>query len=254
MAMAEPDALGPKRAQRGIVFFASGRKYVDEAIRAVARSQRFNAVPHVVFCSEPPGKQTTARIHLFKPSKNVWQDRIDCLRDSPFEETIYLDVDCAVLEPIVELFDLLSVYEIAAAHAPGYRSMPDAEVPAAFFELNLGVLVYRRSERIAGLFDLWRSLYRAWYRTRPFKYEGSQPPFRHAIWKLGIPIYVLGPEYNWRPVFPSFLVGRPKILHGYHDHPEAIAGIANVHAGVPHTLKALIPNRTDLTESAGEID
>ncbi|HKF71780.1 MAG TPA: hypothetical protein VKB68_08520 [Stellaceae bacterium] len=241
---------------RGIVFFASGKRYIDEAGRAVARSQQFNAVPHMIFCSEPPKRQTGALIEIFKPSKNVWQDRIDCLRSSPFDETIYLDVDCAVLEPIVELFDLLSVYEIAAAHAPGYRGKPDLDVPAAFFELNCGVLVYRRSDRTVGLFDMWRSLYRAWYRERPFHESdwGDQPAFRHAVWKSKIPIYVLGPEYNWRPVFPSFLVERPKILHGYHDDPEAIARIANEHVGVPHSLKALIPNRTELSGTAGEID
>jgi hypothetical protein len=243
-------------AQRGIVFFASGERYLEEAIRAVGRSMRFNDVPHAIFCSEPPKKQTGAEIRVFNPSKNMWLDRIDCLRNSPFDETIYLDADCAVLAPIVELFDLLGVYEIAAAHAPRYRGQSNPDVPRAFFELNCGVIVLRRSDRIAELFETWRSVYRTWYRTRPFDrcVADDQPSFRHAVWKSRIPIYVLGPEYNWRPAFPSFLAARPKILHGYHADPDAIARIANAHVGTGAcAFGPLMPNLTDLSQASGDI-
>ena len=100
---------------RGIIFFASGRKYIDEALASLRRSARHNPVPHTLFCSEAPGSSTVATTLRFAPTKNVWLDRIECLRATPYELNIYLDVDCVVLAPILELFDLLANYEIAAA-------------------------------------------------------------------------------------------------------------------------------------------
>ena len=240
--------------RRGIIFVASGEHYIRHAVMRAERSLTYNSVPHVIFCSEFPKQHTRAMVELFVPTKNFWLDRIGCMERSPFDETIYLDDDCSVLEPIGELFDLLSVYEMAAAHAPGYRGAPDPEVPACFFELNFAVFPYRRSAVMSRFFRTWAETYRAWYHRPPFPYANAhdQPSFRRTVWTLGIPIYVLGPEYNWRPAFPSFLVGKAKILHGYNDDPDRIAAIGNGAVGRPRAFEPLMPHLTDLTGADGK--
>src|SRR5438876_206985 len=154
-------------ASRGIIFVASGEHYINHAILRAERSLRYNPVPHLIFCSQQPKYDGEAVITLFLPTRNFWLDRIHCMEQSPFDETIYLDDDCSVLEPIDELFDLLSIYEMAAAHAPGYRGAPDPEVPVCFFELNFAVFPYRRSAVMSVFFKTWAETYRSWYHNPP---------------------------------------------------------------------------------------
>jgi hypothetical protein len=236
---------------RGIVFFASGERYITEAVRAMRRSMKFNNVSHFLFCSEKPA-DADMPYQLFDRTTNVWVDRINCFLLSPFEQSLFLDVDCQVLSPVLEIFDLLDVYDLAAAHAPGYRGLLDPDVPQSFFELNCGVIACRKSQKINDMLLNWRELYKQWYFNPPFRRAGrlDQPSFRHVVWKLKIPVYVLGPEYNWRPAFPSFLVSPPKILHGYHDDPESI--VAEAERRGLKALPPLIPHLTSLREGIGD--
>src|SRR5262249_25412408 len=120
---------------RGIIFSATGERYIAAAFKAAERSACFNPVPHTIFCSnsvDVSGIQTIP----FKTSGNPHIDKISNIINSPYEETIYLDVDCFAADNFMELFELLEHYDLAAAHAPGYRGMADPEVPISFYEIN----------------------------------------------------------------------------------------------------------------------
>jgi hypothetical protein len=221
-----------EEAMRGIIFSATGSRYIETAIEAAKRSARFNPVSHTVFCSAPrssPGLETI----VFETCGNPYIDKISNILSSPYEETIYLDVDCYAVERFTELFDLLSWYDLAASHAPGYRGSPDPEVPQSFYEINTGVLVFRRNQRVLDLCGEWRSTYSHWLLEPPF--EGAdgkvlgqdQPAFRRCLWRAGIPIYVLAPEYNWRFLQPSFLCGKAKIVHGFVSNVDLLAARIN---------------------------
>lgn len=217
---------------RGIILSASGERYVEAAARTAQRSAKHNGVPHAVFCSHP-GTMHGIDAVSFAPSGNPHLDKISNMLASPFEETIYIDVDCQIVEPITELFDLLEGYELAAAHAPGYRGIADPEVPTAFYEINTGVVAYRRSDRVSALLANWRDTYRAWLAEPPFpgadgrQVGQDQPAFRRCLWKSRLPIYVLGPEYNWRFFKPSFLCGKAKVIHGFVTDPDLVAARIN---------------------------
>ena len=153
--------------QRGIIFAASGPRYVSAAVAAADRSRTCNPVPHVIFCSEEPDSATSAAaIELFSPSPHPHADKIAAMSRSPFAETVYLDVDCAVLGSITELFDVLARYDLAGAHAPGYRGAPDPDVPVCFYEINTGVLAYRNSHKMRHFFRRWHATYLSWLAAR----------------------------------------------------------------------------------------
>jgi len=217
---------------RGILFSATGNRYVAAAVSAAERSAQLNPVPHTLFCSNSCDV-SGVDITLFESSGNPHIDKISSILASPYEETIYLDVDCLAVGRFTELFDLLKYYDLAGAHAPGYRGAPDPDVPTSFYEINTGVLVYRRTARVLDLMRDWRETYAAWLAKPPF--EGAdgrilgqdQPAFRHCLWRSGIAIYILAPEYNWRLLVPSFLCREVKIIHGFVANVDRLAARIN---------------------------
>lgn len=217
---------------RGIIFSATGERYVSAALKAAAQSLQLNPVPHAVFCS-CPAEAAGIRTIAFESCANPHIDKISNMAVSPYDETIYLDVDCIAVERFMELFDLLENYDLAAAHAPGYRGAPDPEVPVSFYEINTGVLVYRLSAQVRAMLQEWRSTYEAWLADPPFdgadgRFLGQdQPAFRRCLWRSKIPLYVLAPEYNWRFLVPSFLCGKVKIIHGFVTDADVVAAKIN---------------------------
>jgi hypothetical protein len=252
--------MSDEPSSRGILFSAAGTRYVAAAVAAAERSLRFNDVPHLIFCSEPPAVATRAGIELFTPSTNPHADKISTMLRSPFVETIYLDVDCAVIEPITELFDLLQRFDLAAAHPPGYRGAADPVVPSAFYEINTGVVAYRNDARIRELFTKWRTTYLDWLAAPPFPGADGlaagqdQPAFRRCVWESEIAINILGPEYNWRPIFPSFLCARAKIIHAFRDDYDGLATMINAETGprVFPDLRSIDRDKADAADAPVE--
>src|SRR6202023_3010585 len=94
--------------------------------------------------------------------------------------------------------------DIAATHAPGYRGLGDPDVPSAFYELNTGVVVWRRSTAPAAFLAAWLATYERWCAEPPFRNAGNasgyadQPAFRRCLWRHGLNLCVLGHEYSLR--------------------------------------------------------
>jgi len=140
---------------------------------------------------------------------------------SPFSNTLYLDSDARVIDDLSDLFRLLERYEMAGAHVR-YRSVPKRlrknklDLPQAFPQINCGVLLYRKCERVDKLFQTWIDIYRDDGFTR------DQIPFREALWLSDVNFYVFGPEYNMRniPLWPS-KSPLPLILHIHAFHSKS---------------------------------
>jgi hypothetical protein len=140
---------------------------------------------------------------------------------SPFAKTLYLDSDVRVIDDLRDLFRLLERYEMAGAHVR-YRSVPKRlrknklDLPQAFPQINCGVLLYRKCERVDKLFQCWIDIYRECGFTR------DQIPFREALWLSDVNFYAFGPEYNMRniPFWPS-KSPLPLILHIHAFHAKS---------------------------------
>ena len=229
------------------MYSAGGDHYVAQALASARSSLRHNPVPHVLFAAPAPrdgSAEEGLSIEPFEPSENPYLDKIANMRRSPFERTIFLDSDTYVTREIVHLFELLDSYEMAVAHAPGYRGLNDPQVPVAFCEFNTGVLAWRSGERTAAFMERWQETYAAWQHQPPFDRAGrsrgkaDQPAFRRCAWEHRMGIVVLPPEYNYRTGVPGAVVGRVRVVHGRHDDYELVAARLNETIG-PRSFPAI---------------
>jgi hypothetical protein len=209
---------------RGIIYIATGQKFVEEACRSAASVK--NCMPDIsitIFSdvAQSPGLFDQV-LHISSPTYG-FEDKVINIAKSPYQETLYLDADTYLVDDSRELFTLLEKFDLAAAHAPYRADYQVKEVPDSFPEFNLGVILFRNSEQTKGLFERWAQIYRE-DRLKPqnflFPKEESgdgltdQPSFRRAIYESGLKIATLPSEYNCRLPFPGFLHTKVKIIHG----------------------------------------
>jgi hypothetical protein len=212
------------------MYSAVGESFVDEAIAAARSSLRYNRVPHLLFAAPVPAEQEGLSVEPFEPSANPYVDKIANMRRSPFERTIFLDSDTFVAGEIAHVLQLLDRYDMAAAPSPGIRVWADPDVPTAFYAFNTGVVAWRANEQTAEFLTSWKETYQAWLSEDPFPGAGltrgtaDQAAFRRCAWEHDLRIAVLGPEYNYRTVWPGVVVGKVRVIHGRcHDYDRVAA-------------------------------
>jgi len=141
------------------------------------------------------------------------------LYESPYDNTLYLDCDTAILGPIEEPFNIMDRFDLAATHDlirkderksvkyPDYANIPDG-----FSELGGGVILFRKSPEVENFFKVWNKNFNKW-----FKLTGEvrdQPSFRVSIWECSeLKFYVLPPEFNIRTKKYNNIVPRIKHVH-----------------------------------------
>ncbi len=236
---------------RGVIYSAVGENFVAEAINSARSSLRFNHMPHVIFCDPTPRAVAGIELRHIRSSGDHFEDKINTIRSTPFTETLFLDTDTFVVAALDDLFHVLKRFDMALAYEALYTTSGDQVPPDAFAELSSGVIAYRNSKEVAETLDAWLQLYRLWRHTPPvpFYVQGEkrdperrfrrgaveQHALRRALWEHNVSVWVLGPEYNFRPIDVSRLCGRLKIIHGRVNF-EQVAEFAHKHLG-PRTFK-----------------
>jgi len=225
----------------GVIYAVSGVRYFKEVLISVRSLARAWPGPCIVYYDRVPEELARAgrigpgvEFKRFTASSNPFADKVHCMTNSPFERTLFLDADTYVLDIPEDLFGLLDRFDLAAAHAPGYRSFKDPDVPSAFYEFNTGVILYRMSERMRAFFAHWVEVLDAWNKAPPFFFYGAagggeaeQPAFRRCLYQTDLQVCVLGPEYNYRLPFPGALIEPVHIIHGRHNDFEKVARLLN---------------------------
>ena len=237
---------------RGVIYSAVGENFVAEAINSARSSLRFNHVPHVIFCDPTPPAVADIELRHIRSAGDHFEDKINTIRSTPFSETLFLDTDTYVVSALDDLFHVLTRFDMALAHEATYTATGDRVPPDAFAEFNSGVFAYRTSKEITEALDAWLQLYQTWRHTPPVpflrrddKHYDKEHPFfysaveqhalRRTLWECNVSVCVLGPEYNFRPRYPSRLCGRLKIIHGRVQF-EQVAEFAGKRLG-PRTFK-----------------
>lgn len=198
-------------AKRGVLYIAWGKAHVDVARRSAASVKASNPdLGTAIWCNADD--DTSGFDHGFAIPDGLARPKVDLLPDTPFEETLYLDNDTIVRDDLGSLFDLLQKFEICGAHValwhrPRHNKTWRTQVPDAFPEINCGVLLYRRSDRV---FDFFRSWSRAFVEAG---FAVDQVTFRELLWESDIQFYVFPPQFNKRVFEASELI--------YSDLPKA---------------------------------
>jgi hypothetical protein len=209
----------------GIVYVATGQKYLDEAI--VSATSCRAQMPHVpihIFTDIPTSNSVFSSVTLLSEAIHRSGDKILPLMESPYQRTVFLDTDTYACGSFEEVFELLNTFDVAGVHSPkriSYRlrnfPVPEElrEIPSAFTELNTGVLAFRKNAATDQLFREWHF----WYKCAVKRGDNNgkphdQPSFRVALFHSRCRYHVLTAEYNCRFKLPMAHCGQVKILHG----------------------------------------
>ncbi|SJZ89381.1 hypothetical protein SAMN02745119_01944 [Trichlorobacter thiogenes] len=204
----------------GIIYVATGQKYIDEALFSAHSAK--SVMPDIgitLYSDKVPLDVDLScfdNICLLNDPSYSYIDKIKPLLQSPYENTIFLDTDTYLIDSVYEIFELLSKYNLAYAHSP-VRVSPwvvDLGIPACFPEANTGVIAFKKCNDINILFESWLGIYKEQLSmVSPPNHD--QPSFRLALYQSNILHTVLPPEYNLRTIVPcSKGKAKVKILHG----------------------------------------
>lgn len=213
------DSLSPQADSRGVVYVATGKKYYDEACISARSLKASNHLRTAIFTDQPPASQDFDLHIPVVSTGDGFLDKVVHLKDSPFEQTLFLDTDTFVCADLSDVFGLLKHFDLAAAHDHLVREVyPVAGVPQAFPELNTGVLLFRKEPKVVALLDDWVETFMAEkeaFLKKQIAGKGfpDQPPFRKAVFSSGLRIAVLPPEYNCMFRYAGSVVGEVKIMH-----------------------------------------
>ena len=143
---------------RGVVYVATGHKYLQEALlsaESVKRHMRHLSI--TLYTDEDVDSRHVDEVVHF--DADGYLSRIPRLAASPYERTLFLDSDTYVCGDLEPLFALLDGFDIALAHAPVRAIYEIDGVPDSFPEFNAGVILFRQSADVRAVFSDWEALF-----------------------------------------------------------------------------------------------
>lgn len=204
----------------GVVYVATNDKLFREAAESAKILQKKMDIDITVFTDKDRelsrDKDVTYNTEIIDAPEFGFKDKIEGMRQSPYERTLYLDTDIYVTSDIMELFFMLDSFDLAVAHdvarcesLVGEDVEPDRlvqNVPRSFPEHNTGVVVYKSNGSMDQFLSEWGNEYRN-------DEVADQPSFRRTLYMSDIRYATLPPEYNYFTPSPVFAHGKVRIIH-----------------------------------------
>lgn len=216
----------------GIVFVATGADHYFFLAQQAARSVKRHSpsIPIDLFSDKPRDSDAFDKVHVLD---DAWvRSKIDAIKASRFDRTLYLDSDLIVLADISDVFTVLDRFDIALTHDPVrnthfgvYWKTP---LPNSFPTMNGGVIAIRKSDATKEFLDDWKQA------VQDFGTGRDQPTLRELLWAGDLRIATLPEEYNmlWPEVMRGWKIGRfsaPRIIHApmFHRNFRLYSKLAN---------------------------
>tara|TARA_B100000287_G_scaffold392158_1_gene404338 strand:- start:173 stop:919 length:747 start_codon:yes stop_codon:yes gene_type:complete len=188
---------------RGILYIAFGENFIKELVFSAESVKKHNPNLHITAYVDQPIKSEFVDKFVIIKAKHL-RPKVDFISLTPYEQTLFLDTDTVVDYNIEDMFTLLDSFDIAATHdlarkRKKYSSvMPEyGAIPYSFSEVNTGVMVFKKNDKVLSLFKKWNSNFYKYYSHCPW----DQPSFRISLWQSiqeGLNFYVFPVEYNIR--------------------------------------------------------
>lgn len=226
--------------EEGVIYYATGQKYVEEAKESAESLKQHNDLHVTIFTDvKEIDSDVFDNIERITPGDHPFYDRINYFKKSPYQKTLHLDTDTYITGDITPIFEMLDRFDIVAAINENRDTVAEdtkfetieLNVPDSFPEYQCGLIGFNDDTRVNELLDDWQGRYD--------KYKSSnvldQPFFREAVYQnTDIQIGTLPSEYNLLVNFPGYLQQRARIIHfggsGRQD-PEKVAKKINEKEG-----------------------
>lgn len=204
--------------ERGIVYIAVGPSFVKDAERSARSARRQH--PDIPICLFSDVASSDPVFDVKRQIKDPHRrSKLDCIVQTPFRKTLYLDTDTRVVGSIVEPFGLLDRYDLAACHVENRHPVSSAtarlkadSVEAGFTGFNGGVFYYRMNDEVRRFFERWAEE----YKRENAKWD--QPAMRKLLWGMPeVKVIAIPPEFNIRTLrgllFRSANESEARLLH-----------------------------------------
>ena len=206
----------------GVVFATTGKTYNILARRAARTLKQCMPTVQIDWFTDATLKSDQVFSQIHRLSESFFRPKMEALRKSRFDHTLYLDADIITLSDVSELFTALDDFDLLAAHAEKGQVgiLPEGEPPRCISALNSGVLAVRKSQATDAFLREW---------DREVREKGErrdQAAMRRVLARSRLRYSVLGPEYNlmkhvhlenW-----GQRLGSPRIIHApaLHEKPS----------------------------------
>ena len=207
--------MNERNPECGVIYVTSGAFHTAAAVTAARSVRETNPWLAIdLFTDEPNMDGPFDRVVAFSGGHR--RSKVDYLSRTRFRRTLYLDSDTKVVADLRPMFDLLSRFDLAIAHAHARNAGRQTEIwrqeiPEAFPQHNGGVILYRGEGKALKFMEDWSNA----FHQAGFKWD--QITLRELMWTSDLAIYVLPPEYNIR--YRKYLdiwtdrEAIPKIMH-----------------------------------------
>ncbi len=210
----------PKTDNCGFIFATTGEDYTILARRS-ARSLRLVMPDANIDLFTDKSVDDAIFDQVYQLDRVSHRPKMEAMRNSRFEKTIYLDADICVLSDVSDVFDILGRCDIAGtlgSQRSQNMSPPGAGVPRSFPVINSGVLAFQKSPKISDFLAQWES------EVLDKGTKLDQPTLRRLMFHSHLDFLALPPEYNL--IHLALLntwggrMGAPRILHCRHLHKQ----------------------------------
>lgn len=221
-------------ATRGIVYCVYGTRihgqsvehWLDRSIRSVRRHHP--DLPVHTIRTDAPSPESKEGLNFFS-----LREKTKVFAQSPFDLTLFLDIDTVVLDDIGYGFAAAERHGLACciSECPWARRYRGLAARADLIEYNTGVMFFSRAA--APVFEGWARL-AATVDAASLVVRGGgigvmnfndQASFALAIDEAGFNPHVLPPNWNYRPEWSAGFFGPLKIWHDYGDPPPVLLDI-----------------------------
>ncbi len=205
--------------KRGILYIAWGQKAVAPLARSIESLAKWH--PELPFHVQ----------QLSESEPHTLLDKATMFDMSPFDTTLFLDVDTTILGNLNFAFEQTEKHGVAVSicECPWARRFPciDGDV----IEYNCGVIGFDRSPATKAVFDRWKELAPKVDSTIHFVKDSDpdnlyrmehndQAAFALALNELNFNPCALPINWNFRPQWHRSFFGPIKIWHDYAPPPE----------------------------------
>jgi hypothetical protein len=204
------EAFGDIDLKRGILYIATGEKYIHEVIPSAATCKQHNRFPIALITDSdrhdlPEG---LFDIIIIKPARFSYRDKL-LMKFSPFEQTIFLDTDTYIADTLDDLFRILDYREFAIHQADEGYEYSMNEVSNAMPEFNTGVIAYKLTPSVLQLIEDWDTSFDAKTQVKTDQYH-----LRKTLYESEVKFAIFSSAYNFIIYYPNFVIQTVKILHG----------------------------------------